>query len=342
VKRDPATDELSFYALARTYLHTYLTINRRASVKTVEAYRIALECFISYLNLTGVARDGISFDHFTRANLTAWIEWMTTEKQYAARTVTLRISAIKAFLAYAAVEDITLVTLHQQIAGIKAPIIAKSAITYLTPIQTKAILAAHSGKTMKSRRNRMLLILLYETAARVSELAGLTIDDIQLNTPARITLRGKRSKTRVVPLSTGTVAHLRVYLEEFHPEGKRQAGQPLFYSQRDQQLRGLSVDSIAGILKSAGAIARESEPTVPTNLHCHILRKTKAMDLYQQGIPLPIIMRLLGHENTSTTNAFYAFATLDMMKAAIDAATPTPQPNSAPAREIISSLLSLK
>jgi site-specific recombinase XerD len=294
------------------------------SPRTIEAYRISLECFLGYLAETEhVEREHVSFDHFDRQHLKAWLAWMTNQRHYAPKTVTLRLSAVKAFLAYASHEDITLVALSQAAKALTTPPHPRKPIDYLAEAETRAILAAFTGNTSKSRRNRMLLILLYDTAARVGEITGLTLQNLSLTEPGHVTLTGKRNKTRIVPLTGKTIDHLRIYLAEFHPNAaKLPATRPLFYSPRRGQPAELSADTVAAVLKQAAQAARQQCPSIPANIYCHMLRKTKAMDLYQQGIPLPIIMRLLGHENASTTSAFYAFATIDMMREAINAATP--------------------
>ncbi|MGL5827342.1 MAG: tyrosine-type recombinase/integrase [Nocardioides sp.] len=324
MRRDPETGDPDFFGFARDYLHTYLPKVQQSSPKTVEAYRISMECFLDYLvDHEHLERAQVSFDHFDRQHLKRWLAWMSEERGYAPATVALRLTTIKTFLAYSADEDITLVALAQAAKTLRGPAIPKKPIEYLNESETRAVLAAFDGATTKSRRNRMLLILLYDTAARVGELTALTLQDLCLSEPGHVRLSGKRNKTRTVPLTTKAIEHLQVYLKEFHPDPDvLPATRPVFYSLHHGQPTALSVDTVAAVLNQAAPIARADCPSLPEHVHCHMLRKTKAMDLYQQGIPLPIIMRLLGHENTTTTAAFYAFATIDMMRKAINAATP--------------------
>lgn len=164
------------------------------------------------------------------------------------------------------------------------------------------------------------LILLYDTGARVQELADLDIESLHLDVPnPYISIIGKGRKRRNVPIMRKTVAHLNSYLKEFHPS---EQSAPLFYSMRDGKPHRLSTDSISLVVGTAAKMARETCNAVPENVHCHLFRKTKAMDLYKNGIPLPFIMQLLGHESISTTSGFYAFATLEMMSDAINKSVP--------------------
>lgn len=324
MKHNPTTGAPDFFVFARDFLHSYLANVRRCSPATITAYRLSLECFLTFLTTVGDRpRTTITFDDCTRETIKAWIEWMNNTKKYAPRTTTLRLTALRSFLAFSAAEDLTLVATAKAIADVKPPRITVNPIDYLTTDHTRALLSAFDTTTVKSRRNQMMLIILYDIAARVSELTALTCSDVNLGRPAQVRIQGKGNKTRVVPINTGTADHLEPYLAEFHP-GEENSDRPLFYTNHHGKISKLSTDSVSLILSRAAAIAQQDCPAFPGRINPHMLRKTKAMDLYQEGIPLPIITRLLGHTNASTTQAFYAFATIDMMRKAITVATPTP------------------
>lgn len=310
----------SFWILARNYLHDYMPVTRNLSDKSVEAYKQSLKSYLQFLEeCRSLVDENVTFEAFSRDNVKDFIGWLKA-RDYAPKSINLKITAIRSLLKYCSEEDFEIRGIYTEVCSIKKQKEEKRPIQYLQPAATAAILSAYDTKTVKHRRNRMMLILLYDTGARVQELSDLNLSSLHLDVMnPYVTLIGKRRKSRNVPLMQKTIKHLTVYLNEFHPEKKEE---PLFYSFLDCKPHRLSTDSISLVLKTAARNARKICRDVPDNVHCHLIRKTKAMDLYRNGIPLPFIMQLLGHESMATTSGFYAFATLEMMSDAMNKATP--------------------
>lgn len=313
-------NDKNFWMLARSFLHDYMPITRNLSDKSVEAYKQSLGTYLKFLREEKFITDeSVSFDAFSRGNIKDFVGWLKG-KNYAPKTINLKLTAIRSFLKYCCEEDFELRGIYTEACSIRKMKEKKHPIQYLQPSATAAILSAYDTKTTKHRRNRMMLILLYDTGARVQELADLNLSSLHLEMQnPYVTLIGKGRKGRNVPLMDKTVRHLKVYLKEFHPEDIEE---PLFYSLLDGKPHRLATDSISLVLKAAAGIARNTCVNIPDNVHCHLLRKTKAMDLYKNGVPLSFIMQLLGHESMSTTSGFYAFATLEMISRAMTKAAP--------------------
>lgn len=200
----------------------------------------------------------------------------------------------------------------QQVLGIPYKKTSRRQVGYLSEAETKTLLSMPDTKTRKGRRDQALLTLLYDSGARVQELADLRVGDLRLEFPDQVKLTGKGRKTRSVPLMDKTTALLKNYLLEQHLDSPSDFEHPLFYN---SQGRKLTRQGIAYILKKY-AVACEIEEISP-----HKIRHTKAMHLTEADVNPIFIRDFLGHTDLKVTEV-YSKTSIKMKKAALDKMKP--------------------
>lgn len=282
--------DAQFFTVVSSFLNVYLVKNRSCSSNTVKSYEDALNLLFTFLEGTkDIPRQRVSWSHFTRQNIQEFVDWLEKVRNCSRQTQLQRLAAIRSFVRYGGIVDLRVIAIQADVERIRYRKPPPALVGYLTKEELSIFLAQPNCKKRTGFRNMVFLVLMYDTAARCQEMLDLRIQDLVLHrTSPCVYFTGKGNKTRVVPILPKTAEHLRSYLKKFHPAENRKRDDYVFYAYGGPQ-RPMSPDTVAAFVKKYGESARHVCTSIPERVHPHMLRHTRAMHLYQDGVPLAMV-----------------------------------------------------
>jgi len=298
------------------FLEVYLPKQCGRSPHTVESYRDALSLFRRYIVETiGVSIGKFTFAECTRDCMLGFMNYLSKLKSKAS-TRNHRLAAIRSYLMFAADKDIAVQSIELEVKRVPLCKVPKTEKAVLQEEAVTAILR-QPPNTKMGLRDRTIMTLLYDSAARLAEVLGLSVSDVSIDGDnPYIKVNGKGSKGRTVPISSNTAAHLAQYLSVYHGIGQTET-HLLFYTLAKNQIGMISEANVERFIREYARKARSSCSSIPDRVHPHMFRRSRATHLYQDGVSLPLVSRLLGHASLETTR-LYAQPSLKMLRDAIE------------------------
>lgn len=293
-----------------------LVRERDASPRTIASYRDTWRLFVTFAaKRSGKPPSLLEIDQVDASVVVAFLDHLETERHNGVRTRNLRLAAIHSFFSYAALG-------HPEHAGTIARVLAiapkrfdRALVTFLSEEESDALSAAPDPSTWTGRRDRALLAVALQCGLRISELVGLTCEDVHLGVGAHVACRGKGRKERVTPLTRTTTLLLREWL--FERQGA--PSDPLFPTRTG---RVLSRDAVEHrLIRYVEQAALRCPSLSSKHVTAHVLRHTCAMRLLEAGVDTAVIALWLGHEQVETT-AIYLHAELGIKERALERVRP--------------------
>lgn len=298
-----------FPQLLSSFLLNELPIIHNQSKNTIASYRDTYVQLLNYMeNEKGISSDKIRVTDLTVSTIEEFLNWLEAEKGNSISTRNQRLAAIRSLFHYIQKNAPEYMFQCHQIIGIPFKKAEKRVIGFLNEEKTKELLAAPRNDTLRGLRDQALLCLLYDSGARVQELADIRIRDLHLDSPAQVQLTGKGRKTRSVPLMEQTVRILEEYLKRNGLDNGLNADHPLFYN---AQKKKLTRQGITYVLK------KYAEQCGINDISPHQLRHTKAMHLTEADVNPIFIRDFLGHTDLKVTE-IYSKTSVKMKREAIE------------------------
>ena len=293
----------------------YLVTQKGLRLTSIRSYRDTLRLFLAF-----VARDArraltrLTLSDLTFDRVLGFLTHLEQDRHNGPHTRNQRLAGLHTFFGYLASRVPEMLDVGQRVAAIPTKRAAPPETRYLERDEITTLFARLPTRGRRALRDRVLLLTLYNTGARVQEIADLRVEHLDLRRPAHIRLHGKGDKWRTCPLWDDTARELGRLLMHEGTSAVPQA--PVFMAHARRPLTRFGIYKLvrrhAGVLdaRAAGSQTRRVTP--------HVFRHTTAVHLLEAGVEVNVIRGWLGHAAVTTTNR-YAEITVRSKEAAVRA-----------------------
>ena len=299
--------------LLESFFREHLQRAQGARPRTVRAYRDTLRLLLIYLAETaGCPVADLQPSALQVEAIAGFLTYLESVRGNQPTTRNCRLAAIHSFCKHLIRQDPTHADQYHRILSLPAKRTHSALATYREPEDVRHILAKADRQTPLGQRDHALLLLLYNTGARVSEALAIQVHDLNLSKPAQVRRHGKGGKDRICPLWADTASAR----QRLPPLCQASAGTMVFVNCRGEPL---SRDGVAYILNTYVELAAIERPALRQyRITPHVLRHSCAVAPLQAGVDITVIRDYLGHASVSTTS-HYVTANLKMKRDVLEA-----------------------
>jgi len=290
---------VSFASLVQQFFTEYLVTQRALSSRTIASYRDAMLLFLDFARKRlGKMPTAFNLADIEPDLILAFLDHLEQQRHNSVRSRNLRLTALRAFLKFAARRDVSSFYVIERALGVPMKRFERPILGFLSREEMLAVLG-QPGDTWTSQRDHLLLTMLYNTGARVSEIIGVKVSDVVLDESPCVHLRGKGRKQRSTPLWKSTVQEIRAWLGRNPTFG---ADTALLPNREGHAMTRFNVTQRLNIAVARAAKVHSS--LLNRSISPHSIRHTTAMHLLQSGVDFSVIALWLGHESTNTTHRY--------------------------------------